>query len=141
MTVAEKVLPRPRFKYEDLDGRVREYEFRAEMSVRDAMFLQEKSGATIATLAQYIDRREPAAIVATVFLHKRANGEAVRYEDLLDTNIMSFQWFNPGVELCPNCGGHGLVETSPPADAPEQSEVDPTTPAGRPRRKGTTKTD
>lgn len=135
--MTEQEIPRPRFSYEG-----REYEFRAKMSVRDAMFLQEKSGATIATLAQYIDRREPAAIIATVYLHKRANGEVVRYEDLLDTDIMSFQWFNPGVELCSNCGGHGLVRTETSAEeASEEAGTDPTKPGGRTRRKGTTKTD
>jgi len=126
-----------RFTIED-----REYAFKENWTVEDAKFLKKESGATVTTVIDYLDRRDPETVQAVVFLHKRANGEAVRFNDLLDLNIASFRWHLPNTEPCGACGGRGTIPTAPEPDAEESAkeEPDPTKASGTTRKKGTSKT-
>lgn len=135
MTVSDDKL---KFKFED-----REYVWKEEWTVRDAKFLKEKSGATITTVIDYMDRRDPETVQAAVFLHKRANQEVVRFEDLADANIASFRWIFANTEQCGSCNGRGVVPTKTPE--PEEAEEKPEeapdpTPPGKTPKRGTSKT-
>ncbi|MFJ1765071.1 hypothetical protein ACIOD2_32420 [Amycolatopsis sp. NPDC088138] len=129
MTVAPKL----RFKF---DGE--EYDFMTSLKVKDAIFLKEKSGATTATVVSYLDRRDPETIIAVAFLHRRAAGKAERYEDLLEKDVMSFDWLASNIETCSHCGGRGITFTDT-GDTTEEKAGDPTQP-GKTRKGGTSKT-
>lgn len=135
MTVSDKL----RFEFED-----REYTFKEEWTIRDAKFLKDKCGATVSTVMDYLDRRDPETVQAVVFLHKRAAPvpETVRFEDLMDANIASFRWILPNTEQCGTCGGRGMIPISEPAESEEKpAEVAPDpTPPGKTRKGGTSKT-
>ncbi len=128
MTVAPKL----RFKF---DGE--EYDFMTAMKVKDAIFLKEKSGATTATVVSYLDRRDPETIMAVVFLHRRAAGKAERYEDLLEKDVMSFDWLATNIETCSQCAGRGITFTE---TAKEEEKGEDPTPAGKTPKGGTSKT-
>jgi hypothetical protein len=132
MTVSDKM----KFVFED-----REYDFKESWSTRDAIFLKKESGATITTVMDYLNRRDPETVQAVVFLHKRANQEVVRFEDLMDANIASFRWILPNTEQCKTCDGRGMVLVASPELEEETSEeaADPT-PPGKTRKGGTSKT-
>lgn len=128
MTVSDKL----KFKFEG-----EEYEFMSSLKVKDAVFLKKESGATTATVVGYLDRRDPETIAAVAYLHARAAGKVVRFEDFLEKDVYTFDWIMPNVERCPHCEGKGFVTTEP-EDEPEPAE-DPT-PPGKTPKGGTSKT-
>jgi hypothetical protein len=128
MTVSDKL----KFKFED-----DEYEFMSSLKVKDAVFLKDKCGATTATVVSYLDRRDPETIAAVAFLHARAAGKAVRYEDYLEKDIYTFDWIMPNVERCAHCEGKGFVVTVP--EEAEEPGEDPTS-RGKTPKGGTSKT-
>lgn len=130
MTVAPKL----RFKF---DGE--EYDFMTSLKVKDAIFLKEKSGATTASVVSYLDRRDPETIIAVAFLHRRAAGKAERFEELLEKDVMSFDWLASNIETCSQCAGRGITFTELGDKAEEETGEDPT-PAGKTPRGGTSKT-
>jgi hypothetical protein len=130
MTVAATL----RFKF---DGE--EYDFMTSLKVKDAIFLKEKCGATTATVVSYLDRRDPETIIAVAFLHRRASGKAERYEDLLEKDVMSFDWLASNIETCSQCAGRGITFTET-GDKSEVDQGEDPTPAGKTRKVGTSKT-
>jgi hypothetical protein len=116
-----------------------EYEFMTSLKVKDAMFLKEKCGATTATVVSYLDRRDPETIAAVAYLHMRAAGKTVRYEDLLEKDVFSFDWTVSNIETCTRCDGRGITFTGSEDKAEEKKGEDPT-PAGKTPRGGTSKT-
>lgn len=113
-----------------------EFEFMSSLKVKDAILLKEKCGATTATVVSYLDRRDPETIVAVAYIHMRAAGKAVRYEDLLEKDIYTFDWIMPNVDRCSHCEGKGFVVNAPePAEEPSE---DPTS-RGKTQKGGTSK--
>lgn len=70
----------------------REYDFEFNMSIADAIFIYEKARVSVADLFAQLDRRDPNAVAAFVYVQRRANGEAVTWDDMLKSNIFSFNW-------------------------------------------------
>jgi hypothetical protein len=69
----------------------REYVFDWEMSIREAMFVQEKAHVAPTDLWPALDRRDPAAVAAFVYIVKRRGGEVPKWDDILDLNVLSFK--------------------------------------------------
>lgn len=72
------------------DGR--EYDFDFNMSIEDAIFIYDEARVSVADLFAQLDRRDPKAVAAFVYVQRRANGEAVTWKDMLKSNIFSFNW-------------------------------------------------
>lgn len=128
MTVSDKL----KFKFEG-----EEYEFMSSLKVKDAVFLKKESGATTATVVGYLDRRDPETIAAVAYLHARAAGKVVRFEDYLEKDVYTFDWIMPNVHRCTHCEGKGFVVDALEAEA--ETGEDPTR-SGTTRKGGTSKT-
>lgn len=73
----------------------REYVFNWEMTIREAMFIQEKSHVSPNDLWPALDRRDPAAVAAFVYIVKRRGGETAKWEDILELDLLSFKTVGP----------------------------------------------
>lgn len=80
----------------------REYEFKAEMTIEEAFLLKEKAYVTVVEFGPALDRADPHAIAVLMYLLKRRNGEAVKWEDILKLNIFSFRIIDDSVEAEPS---------------------------------------
>lgn len=110
----------------------RRYEFNWKLSIRDAMFLKKEAHISPTDLFGALDRRDPEAVRAFVFLTKRNGGEAIRWEDTLDWSVFDFDWKldEPDVEEA----------TASEDEEAEGSDVGPTSTAGKTQKSGTSKT-
>lgn len=117
-----------KFEIEDGDDQsVRQYVFDWEMSVREAMFVQEKAHVSPRDLWPALDRQDPAAVAAFVYVVKRRGGETVKWEDMLDLNLLSFKTLGPEED-----------EDETEADSKNEA-VDPPQPTAGKTRKPATK--
>lgn len=106
----------PKFAIED-----KEYDYDGKISVKDSMFIYEKSKVGIAEFQYAIfGEGNPFAIAAWVYILKRRAGEAVQWDDVLDLDLRTFKFIEDEVEPKP-----------PTEEESEVSEADPTTPPSR----------
>lgn len=75
-----------KFGFED-----REYEFDGNLTVEEAIFLQEKTGLGINEVDQALFKGNPLAIAAWIYTLKRRAGEAVKWTDMLKMNVRSWK--------------------------------------------------
>jgi hypothetical protein len=109
-----------KFKIDDV-----EYAFDFEMTIAEAMRIQEKAHVAPRDLWAALDRQDPATVAAFVFMVRRRNGEAIKEEDVLKQNILSF---------------HVLPPEEPEVDAEsgaEEEGADPTSKPGKTRKAAT----
>lgn len=74
-----------KFKIED-----REYEWSPKITISEAFLLKEKAYLTIPQLGPAIAQVDPYAIAFLVYIAKRRNGEVVKWEDVGELDLMSF---------------------------------------------------
>jgi len=103
----------------------REYVFDWEMTIREAMFVQEKAHVSPRDLWPALDRQDPSAVAAFVFIVKKRGGEAVKWDDVLELNLLSFKTL-------------GTDEDEPEADSTNEA-ADPPQATGGKTRKAVTK--
>jgi hypothetical protein len=107
------------------NGEKRQYVFDWQMTVREAMFVQEKAHVSPRDLWPALDRQDPSGVAAFVYIVKRRAGELVKWEDMLDLNLLSFKTL-------------GTEEDEPEADSKNEA-VDPPQATGGKTRKAATK--
>jgi len=110
----------------------KEYEYDGKISVKDSMFIFEKSKVGIAEFQYAIfGQGNPFAIAAWVYLLKRRAGEAVQWEDILELDLRTFEFIEDPEDPAKDSEG----------DSAEEETPDPTTPpsrtAGKTRKSGT----
>lgn len=91
----------------------RKYSFDWEMTIREAMFVQEKAHVSPRDLWPALDRQDPAAVAAFVFIVKKRAGEVMKWEDILELNLLSFKTL--GTEDEPEADSENEVADPPPA--------------------------
>lgn len=106
-----------------------EYVYDWALTAKDAMFIQEKAHVAPVDLGPALDRLDPSAIAAFMFVIRKRLGEAVQWKDVLEHNVMSFEV---------------IQEDEPVEDdsdqAEEGSDADPTSKSGKTRKAGTKST-
>lgn len=75
-----------KFKLED-----RIYDFDGTLTVKEAIFLQEKTGLGVNEIDLALAKGNPLAIASWMYTLKRRAGEAVRWQDMLDVNIRTYE--------------------------------------------------
>lgn len=113
-----------KFKIDDV-----EYNFDFQMTIAEAMRIQEKAHVAPRDLWSALDRQDPAAVAAFVFMVRRRNGEAIKEEDVFKQNILSFHVLPPDEE-------DGETEDG----TEEGSTADPTSKPGKTRKPATKST-
>ncbi|WP_027930693.1 hypothetical protein [Amycolatopsis thermoflava] len=107
----------PKFAIED-----KEYDYDGKISVKDSMFIFEKSKVGIAEFQYAIfGQGNPFAIAAWVYILKRRAGEAVQWDDVLELDLRTFRFIEDE------------EEPKPPTDEEpkKEGEADPTSPPSR----------
>jgi hypothetical protein len=108
----------------------REYEFDGDLTVEDAIFLQEKTGLGVNQFFEALDQIKGLPVAAWMFLLKRRAGEAVRWDDMMKLNIRTYR----------------IIPDEPAADSkPASSRTDgeaagPTSRSGTTRKAATSRT-
>lgn len=69
----------------------REYDFDRKMTVEEAMVFQDKAGLGLSQIDEELDRGNPYAVTALIYLGKKRAGEAVRWQDLMGLDVLTFQ--------------------------------------------------
>jgi hypothetical protein len=111
----------------------REYEFDSTLTVEEAMNLEDKSGGLgMNEIDQALFKGKARAVAAWMFILKRRAGEAVRWQDMLKLDILTFRIIPDEITAAPDEG------ESP--DAPSEAAPDPTQPTGKPRKRVTSST-
>lgn len=108
-----------------IEGKV--YEWSGKFTLTDAFFLKEKAHLTVLQFGPAIEHGDPHAVGVLVYLAKRRAGEAVRWEDLGELEITSF-------DLVPE----EEVEENPTGTTVEESPS--SKPDGRTRKRATSAT-
>ncbi|MFC3453995.1 hypothetical protein [Amycolatopsis speibonae] len=114
-----------RFKIDDV-----EYVYDWALKAKDAIFIQEKAHVAPVDLWPAIDRLDPLAIAAFMFVIRKQAGEAVQWKDVLEHDVMSFEVIQ---EVDPGDVGE-------PGSTEEGSGADPTSRSGKTRKAGTKST-
>lgn len=96
----------------EIEGR--EYVFDWEMTIREAMFVQEKAHLSPSDLWPALDRREPSAVAAFVYIVKRRGGEVPKWEDILDLDVLSFKTIGPEEDEASEDGPAATEKADPP---------------------------
>lgn len=110
----------------------KEYEFARGLTVEEAMVMQDRAQLGIREFDAALMRGNPYAITVLVLLAKKRAGEAVRWQDLMGLDVLTF-----------------VIHAEPDSDeAPDEAEgsegveraPDPTSRGGRTRKAATSRT-
>ena len=112
-----------------IDGE--EYVYDWALTAKDAMFIQEKAHVAPVDLWPALDRLDPSAIAAFMFVIRKRLGEAVQWKDVLEHNVMSF-------EVIQEDEPDSEEDEASPTE--EGSGADPTSKSGKTRKAGTKST-
>jgi hypothetical protein len=69
----------------------REYDFAQKMTVEEAMVFQDKANLGMSQIDEELNRGNPYAVTALIYLGKKRAGEAVRWQDLMGLDLLTFQ--------------------------------------------------
>lgn len=72
-----------------VDGQ--EYVFDFKLTVKEAMFIKDKARVAPKDLWFALDRQDPEAVAAFVYVVKRSNGEPVKWDDMMKLDVLSFK--------------------------------------------------
>jgi hypothetical protein len=100
------------------------YEFDGSLSLSEAFILYDKASVGVGEFIKELGRANPYVVAALVYLVKRRNKEAVRWEDMLILTTSQIQ-------LLPD------ADVKAPEEGEQDAKADPTSPRGRTRAKGT----
>jgi len=106
-----------------------EYSFVWRMTVKEALFIQEKAHVTPQDLWVSLDRLDPLAMAAFMWTVRKRNGEAITWEDVLKHDILSFRFLPPDEP-----------ETPDGENEPEEGGAGPTSKSGKTRKTATKST-
>jgi hypothetical protein len=109
----------------------REYEFEAKITVEEAMIIQDKAGLGLTEFDPALGRGNPYAIAALMLILKKRAGEAVRWQDLLKLDAMTFRMIPDEIPDLPDADD---------APATRAAAPDPTSPPGKTRKRATSST-
>lgn len=73
----------------------RDYDFDFRMTVGEAMFLQEKAFCTVVEFGPALQKADARAIAVLMYMLKKRNKEAVRWDDILKMDIFSLEILPP----------------------------------------------
>jgi hypothetical protein len=99
----------------------REYEFDGEIKVEEAMALYDKTNCGLNEMDAALNRGNPYAIAAWMFMLKRRAGDAVRWQDMLKLDVRTFNVIVP--EAADKEEGEGDA-----VQLPDPTQPDGTTP-------------
>lgn len=90
-----------------------EYEFDAKVTVEEAMLIQDKANLGLSEFDPALRKGNPYAIAALILILKKRAGEAVRWQDLMGLDLLTFAIVpepveeEPGKPAAPTTSGRG----------------------------------
>jgi hypothetical protein len=113
-----------KFGFED-----REYAFDSTLTVEEGIILKEKAGLGVNEVDHALQKGYADAVAAWVFILKRRAGEAIRWQDLLKRDILTFR-------IIPD----EVADAQGDTEVPSAAAPDPTSLAGKTRKRATSST-
>lgn len=104
----------------------REYDWEPKMTVEEAMVFQDKANLGIGEIDDALNRGLAYAVTTLIYLGKKRAGEAVRWQDLMGLDLLTFARMPDKPESEPEGHGEGNV----PERRADPTLPDGTTPAG-----------